>query len=269
MSDIEKKEKVAPASEYEAQRMENLTLATVAHKMAGEIQTDAQYVEASEFLIKIKERRRWWEKLINPAIEAAHAAHKRMIAVKKEVDMPLERAENEILKPALLKFSEKKEAERRAAEEKLNRLMAEEAEKKRKEEEAAQRKTYEEAEAKRKEEEAEVARQAAARGEPIPEPAAPLPPPPPPPPAPPVQMPTIVLPKTEDPKGISYVTIYVAEVTDLSALLQAVINGVVPIEAIQPNMSFINNRAKTLKNLMAWPGIVVKEERGVRATSGR
>lgn len=254
MSELKEKEKVAPASEYETQRMENLTLATVAHKMAGEIQTDAQYVEASEFLIKIKERRRWWEKLINPAIEAAHAAHKRMIAVKKEVDQPLERAENEILKPALLRFSERKEAERRAAEEKLNRLMAEEAAKK-----AA------EAEAERKKQEEERAATALldAKGEviPPPEPLPPLPPPPPPP--------TIVLPKTEEPKGISYVINYSAEVVDMMALLKAVIAGEVPSDAIQPNMSFINSRAKNLKNLMSWPGIAVKEERNVRATSGR
>jgi len=103
MPEINIKEKSAPIYEYESQRMENLTLATAAYKIAGEIQTDQQYVDASEFLIKIKEKRRWWEKLINPAIEAAHAAHKRMIAVKKEVDQPLERAEDEILKPALLK----------------------------------------------------------------------------------------------------------------------------------------------------------------------
>lgn len=252
-NEIKEKEKVAPAYEYETQRMENLRFATEAHKMAGEIQTDQQYVDASEFLIKIKERRRWWEKLINPAIEAAHAAHKRMIAVKKEVDQPLERAENEILKPALLRYSAKKEAERKAAEDNLNRLMAEEAERKRQ---------AEEAERKKQEEERAKTALLTPTGDIIP------PTEPPPPPPPPVQVATIVLPKAEEPKGISYVITYAAEVTDLSALLQAVINGTVPIDAIQPNMSFINNRAKTLKNLMSWPGVVVKEERNVRATSG-
>lgn len=226
MSDlIKEKEKIAPAYEYETQRMENLRFATEAHKMAGDIQTDQQYVDVSEFLIKIKERRRWWEKLINPAIEAAHAAHKRMIAVKKEVDQPLERAENEILKPALLRYSAKKEAERKAAEENLNRVIAEEAERNRQ----------------AQEERPELTSQ-------------------------PVPIATVVLPKAEEPKGISYVITYAAEVTDLNALLQAVINGTVPIEAIQPNMSFINNRAKTLKTLMSWPGVVVKEERNIRAT---
>lgn len=244
MSEIKEKERVPAQSEYESQRSEHLALATTAHKMANEIQTDQQYVDASEFLIKIKERRRWWEKLINPAIEAAHAAHKRMIAVKKEVDLPLERAENEILKPALLKYSAKKEAERKAAEEQVNKMLAEEAEKKRKAEEEARAKTA----------------LLDGAGQPLP-PAEPVEPPP--------VVPTIVLPKTEEPKGISYVTTYAAEVVDFKALVKAVVDGTVPEDAIMPNMSFLNNRAKVLKNLLNWPGVAVKEERNVRATSGR
>lgn len=247
--------------EYDSQRTEHLSIATMAHKIAGDIQTDQQYIEASEFLMKIKERRRQWEKLIDPAIESAHQSHKRILNVKKEVDQPLKRAEDEILKPALLAYSQKKERERKEAEDRLNRLLQEEAAKKRAEEQAkldAERKAAEEERAKNAL--LDASGNVIAPSEPLPPPVE-LPPPPPPP--------VVVLPKMEEPKGLSFAKTYVAEVTDMSALLQAIVAGLVPIEAVKPNDSFINQRAKTLKELMKWPGVTVKEETSVRATSQR
>ena len=218
---IKEREKIPALSEYESQRSEHLSIATTAHKMANDLLTDAQYVDASEFLIKIKEKRRMWEKLITPAIQAAKEAHNRMLAVKKELDQPLERAENEILKPALLRYSDRKAAERKAAEEQMNRMLADEA----------------------------IKNQVGELSSPLPSPV-------------------VVLPKVEEPKGISYVTTFSAEVVDFKALLKAVLDGTVPEDAIQPNMSFINQRARSLKTLMSWPGVEVKEKRSTRVTIG-
>lgn len=205
---------VSPISHYDTYRNEHVSVATIAHKMADRIETDQQYIETSEYLLKIKEMRRRWQEIIKPAIRAAFEAHKNIKAVEKEIDQPLERAENEILKPALLRYSERREKERIAAEEKLNKMM-----------------------------------QAEANGE--------------------TQIiPTIVLPKPETPRGLSYYETYKAEVEDLEALVKAVANKEVPIDAIQPNMSFINNKAKALKDNFNYPGVVVKKEKTVRASGG-
>lgn len=47
------------------------------------------------------------------------------------------------------------------------------------------------------------------------------------------------------------------EVTDLRALVKAVADGKVPIQAIQPDMSWLNATAKVMKGILKFPGIRV------------
>jgi len=57
--------------------------------------------------------------------------------------------------------------------------------------------------------------------------------------------------------GISGRKVYNAEVTDLRALLQAVLDGKAPIEAIQPDMKFLGAQAKAFKKEgPLFPGVV-------------
>lgn len=230
------------SEQFDLTRTEHLQMAQTASKIV--ITTDQEYTNAGEFLIAIKNKRRVWEKMIRPVIQVAFEAHKKTIGLHKEIDTPLARAENEFIKPAMLKYSQKKETERKAEEDRLNKIIADEAEEKRKKEEEDRKKNL----------------IVDLKGQVI----TPSQPPPPPP-----VVPTIVVPKQEAPQGISFVDSYVAEVFDLGALLRGVIEGTVPIEAIQANTSFINSRAKVLKNHMAWPGIRVNKIQNVRATARR
>lgn len=229
------------SEQFETVRAEHVALATTASKMS--IATDGEYIQAGEFLIEIKTKRKNWEKLIRPVIQSAYENHRKTIGLHKEIDSPLARAENEFLKPAMLKYSQKKEAERKAEEDRLNKIIADEAKAKREKDEADRK------------EKALVD----SRGETISPVVSP----------PPVVVPTIVVPKQEAPAGISFVDVYVAEVFDLWALLKGVLDGTVPAEAIQANTSFIDSRAKVLKNHMSWPGIKINKVQNVRATTRR
>jgi hypothetical protein len=51
--------------------------------------------------------------------------------------------------------------------------------------------------------------------------------------------------------------IFSAEVTDLLALVKAVAAGTVPIKAVEANMKFLNAQAKSMEQLLAYPGVKV------------
>lgn len=51
--------------------------------------------------------------------------------------------------------------------------------------------------------------------------------------------------------------VFSAEVTDLLALVKAVAAGTVPILAIEANEKFLNQQAKSMKQLLAYPGVKV------------
>jgi len=51
--------------------------------------------------------------------------------------------------------------------------------------------------------------------------------------------------------------VFSAEVTDLMELVKAVAAGKVPLFAIEANQKFLNNQAKAMKQLLAYPGVKV------------
>jgi hypothetical protein len=61
----------------------------------------------------------------------------------------------------------------------------------------------------------------------------------------------------------SFVSKWSAEVTDLKALLQGVIDGKVPMDAIEPNMKFLNAQAKAYKKPDVFAGVKFNEEKTV------
>lgn len=72
----------------------------------------------------------------------------------------------------------------------------------------------------------------------------------------PVVVPSVFVPKTT-PNGFGNATrrTWGAEVTDLMALVKAVAAGTVPIQAIEPNMVFLNGQSRMLKAALAYPGV--------------
>jgi hypothetical protein len=75
-------------------------------------------------------------------------------------------------------------------------------------------------------------------------------------------IPVPVIP-TEVPKagGISIPVTYSAEVTNMVDFLGGILQGIIPIEAIQANQPFLNKSAREMRDEMNWPGVrVVKED---------
>jgi hypothetical protein len=89
---------------YAPIRKEHVSLAQISNEIASKIKDHDTLKEAVDFLIRIKSKRKQWKDFIKPALEAAYLAHKRIKDIEKEIDLPLERAEDEILKPAISKF---------------------------------------------------------------------------------------------------------------------------------------------------------------------
>jgi hypothetical protein len=73
----------------------------------------------------------------------------------------------------------------------------------------------------------------------------------------PVQVVPTILPSTPKIQGFSKRRIYSAEVVDRGALLSAIQAGLVPQEAWQPDMQFLNKQAGALKEALVWPGVRV------------
>ena len=60
-----------------------------------------------------------------------------------------------------------------------------------------------------------------------------------------------------------------AEITDVAALKMGVCSGATPLEALAPNMTFLNAMAKRAKGTMKIPGVVAKSKNRVVRRPGR
>jgi len=69
------------------------------------------------------------------------------------------------------------------------------------------------------------------------------------------------------PKGISTRTNYKAEVIDLKLLIDAVAKGAAPQACLKPDMSALNNMAKTYRDQMEIPGVKILRETVVSSRS--
>ena len=73
--------------------------------------------------------------------------------------------------------------------------------------------------------------------------------------------------KVENPTGTFVVRRWKAEVTNLDMLIQAAAKGQVSIEALEPNLPFLNGLAKRLKGAIKIPGIKFVEEESISSRS--
>ena len=56
---------------------------------------------------------------------------------------------------------------------------------------------------------------------------------------------------------------YKANVIDKMALVKAVADGKIPLMAVEPNITFLNNQARALKKELRYDGVEVVEESGI------
>ena len=70
-----------------------------------------------------------------------------------------------------------------------------------------------------------------------------------------IAAPVVIQAAAPKPTGSVARKTYIAEVTDLKALVAAVAAGTVPLMAILPNESFIGNQARAMKEAFSMPGV--------------
>ncbi len=201
----------------------------VGRASALEILDSVTYERAVEYAKAIKAIGKDIELFCEDGIKAAHATWKTLLAARDEKLKPLREAEA-ILKAKMVRYTEEEERKRRAEEARIREEMRKQAEEFR----------LREAEQLEKEGRMEEASRVIEE---------------------PIVAPTVVLPQSPQPKGVSYRETYSARVTDIKALCQAVVEGRVPEAAITPNMTVLNQQARSLKTALKWPGVEVVCER--------
>lgn len=71
----------------------------------------------------------------------------------------------------------------------------------------------------------------------------------------PIRVAPVVLPKANLNSGVNMRETWSAEVVSLPNLLKGIIAGIVPIQAVEANMTVLNAQARTLKEGLNWPGV--------------
>lgn len=197
------------------------------------IRDQVSFEQAGEMLKAVVQMRKQINDLCDPAITAAHEAHKAAINVKKKLESPVVMAED-VLRRGTGAYISEQERLRKVEEARL----AEEARKKEEELRKAQAKA-----AKAEGLPAKVVEAIKNR---------------------PIEMPKPVAAPTITPvAGLAGRTTYEAEVESLELLLRAVVQGKVQLQAIQANMVFLNQMAKAMKDQFSYPGVKLVKKSGV------
>lgn len=222
------------------------------------ITDDAVFAKAGQFLVTIKDVRREIDATFDGPIASAHAAHKAIVAAKRNHSDPVDEAER-IVKRKMAEYRQKQEdeaRERQRAAEAEARRIADEA---RRAAEAEARRVAEEARA------AEVARLKAEGDKKAAAAAAKaaiyVPPVVMPPPAP------VVVPHVAPAAaaGVSFREKWSATVVDFAALVRAVADGKAPLALLTADTSALNRHAVAYKATAPIPGVVFSSEKIVAA----
>ncbi len=219
-----------------------------------EVKDDASYRFAGAFCQSLKDLMAEVDETFDDAIEAAHKTHKKILSAKKAHKQPLEDADR-IVRFKMSRFFEEQQrkireeqaridAENRRIQEEHQRAVAKhDAEVKA---EAARR-------AKQEADEARARQAAIEANKPAPTPApAPVVAPPPPPPAPVLAKPVTAAPVAS---GVSMRTDWKHEVVSLMDLVNAVAQGLAPLNLIQANESELKAIAVRMKDKAEVPGV--------------
>ena len=201
-------------------------IATVTQSVQGvQVQSAEDYTAAAEHLKTAKALLKEADRIFDPSIKSAHETHRLMVKAKKDATVDLEAA---VAMLAGRMGSWQQEQNRKAMQARLDQ------ERDMREREKLAREAISQGNL-------ELAKEV--RAIPV---SAPLPPP---------------APKIE---GVSSRTTYSARVLDLKELVKAVAAGTVPINAVEPNMPFLNSLARAAKAPGVFmPGVESVETSGV------
>lgn len=190
-----------------------------AKRKAAEIKDTETYGKAAEILMACKDRIKIIIERLKDPKKKAREAWQGWVDLENELIEPYQRIEKEIIKPAMLKYDTEQEDKRRIEQERINRELKQQEEERRlaMAQELAQSGKHEQAD--------KVLE--------MPETA-----------------PQVVLPKTNEVKGISYRMIYSADVFDVKALCRAIADGKIEAAYVMPNFSALNGLARSLKESM-------------------
>lgn len=108
----------AESSEVRQAREMGLTTINRASELSRAIVDNKTLAEAADFMIEIKRRRKQWAEWNKPAKQKLDALKKELLQREQQIDEPMERAENEILKPSISKFMAEQERKRKEEEDK-------------------------------------------------------------------------------------------------------------------------------------------------------
>lgn len=211
------------------------------------VKNNDQLLVVSEFLKTIKALRAEVDQTFDPIIAAAHASHKEACNQKRKVEAPLVQAEG-VVKPLIAAYMAAKERERLEEQRRLQRLADEAA--------AVEEEKKRVALALAAEKAGDVERAAEIL---FTEPEVPV-----------VAAKVVVrdsryvVPKTE---GVSISTLWVADVVDFEMLVKAVADGKVPMLALQANMVFLGQQARSMKAELNYPGVKATSRANVSARS--
>lgn len=217
------------------------------------VSTPAQYEDAGAKLKAIKALRQKIADTFDSHIKRAHEAHKALVKEKSDAEQPLSAAEM-LIKRALLAYQQEEEKKRREEQARLEEAARKEREKLEKQAAKAEEKG-------KTERAAELQAQAATVAAPVV---------------------AVVTPKVA---GISTRSTWRAEVSDKTRLIEAAAGGRrvignpdykgaerrthnrVPQAALEPDTTFLNQQARSLKNELTYPGVRVVEDKGIASRS--
>lgn len=206
--------KARQTSETTINRAKELALAIVDNVTLG---------HAAEFMLEIKRRRKQWAEWNKPAKQKLDILKRELLDREREIDEPMERAENEILKPAISRFNVEQERRRREEEDRQRAQAKKEEEDRRL---AAAQKLEEQGD-----------KEMADAVLDIPIPVAP-----------------VVIPKHEAPAGISYREVWRYRISDESKI---------PREYLVPDDKKIGGVVRAMKGETRIPGVEIYSEQTV------
>lgn len=220
---------------FDSVKQNALTVLSNAKEMALKVKDDSSFLEASELRKTINKWKKEAIEQIEPLRKKAHATYQEVLRQRDLAVEPLDEA-LKVLDPAISMYYAEQQRLAQIEQEKAQ------AEAKRQQEEAILR-------------QAEVAQKAGKteKAEAILNK--------------PIITPKVEMPKPAQANGVSFrETWSVNPEIDVMQLAKAVVNGKVPVNAIVPNMTFLNSMARALKNGMNYPGVTVQMEKNVAST---
>lgn len=219
---------VETAEVVQARELGSKTLAR-ANELARNIKDDQTLGLAADYLLVIKRQRKEWAEFNKPAKQKLDALKRELLDRERQIDEPLERAETQILKPAMAQYQVEQERIRRAEEERQRAILKAQEEDARLAEAAAAEKNGDK-------EAAEALINA------------------------PVNVPPVILPKPEATKGVSYREVWKFRITNVN---------IIPREYLAVDEQKIGGVVRSLKENASIPGVEVYSEKSVAVGAGR